>query len=334
MELDTQQEEMQFLGFSGIYMESFKLIISRWKIFTKTTLSLIIPMSFIYLLHMEVFSLFFGKIMDNVNELDETRSPTKFLKLHDLISFQLAFFCLFNVGYFTLYLIFSLLSTAAVVYTVACIYTARELTFGKVMSVVPRVWKRLMVTSLWIFATMVVYLVVAIFVFISAVLLIQTDLFHFQAVLVVVLVFFLVGLIFMTVISELASVVSVLEEAYGFEAMMKSTNLIKGKLCVAIVIFVKLIVGLAIIQTAFQTLVVDGSGLGMAKRVVYAILCFVSLSGITLFGLVIKTVIYFVCKSYHHENIDKSVLSDHLEVYSGEYVPSMDKDVQLQQCLV
>ncbi|KAL4310236.1 hypothetical protein GQ457_01G028480 [Hibiscus cannabinus] len=294
-------------------------------------------MSVVYLLHLEVFTLFFGKIMDNVNELDETRSPTKFMKLHHLISFQGALFCLFNLAYFTLYLIFSLLSTAAVVYTVACIYTARarELTFGKVMTVVPRVWKRLMVTFLCISATMVLYLVVAIFVFIScAVLLIHTDLFHFQAVLVVVLVLFLVGLVFLTVIWELASVVSVLEEAYGFEAMMKSTNLIKGKLCVAIVIFVKLSVGYAIIQIAFQTLVVDGSSLGMAKRVVYAILCFVSLSGINLFELVVKTVIYFVCKSYHHENIDKTVLWDHLEAYSGEYVPTKENDFQLQQCLV
>ncbi|KAK4387356.1 hypothetical protein Sango_2342200 [Sesamum angolense] len=43
------------------------------------------------------------------------------------------------------------------------------------------------------------------------------------------------------------------------------------------------------------------------------------------------TVIYFVCKSYHHENIDKSALSDHLEVYVGDYVPLKGKDIQLKE---
>jgi hypothetical protein len=51
-----------------------------------------------------------------------------------------------------------------------------------------------------------------------------------------------------------------------------------------------------------------------------------------LFELVIQTVmIYFVCKSNHHEKIEKLALSDHLDVYHGEYVPLNSKDVQLEQ---
>ncbi|KAM7511168.1 hypothetical protein LguiB_010043 [Lonicera macranthoides] len=51
-----------------------------------------------------------------------------------------------------------------------------------------------------------------------------------------------------------------------------------------------------------------------------------------LFGLVFQTIIYFVCKSYHHENIDKSALSNHLEdIYLGEYLLLKPKDVQLEQ---
>ncbi|XP_039020782.1 uncharacterized protein LOC120152670 [Hibiscus syriacus] len=328
--MDREQEEMQFLGFFGIYTESFKLIISCRKIFSKISLSLITPLSFIVLLHMEVSSLLFCKIMHTEVELQQTPSPAKSRKLSDLISSELAFFWLFKAAYLTLYLIFSLLSTAAVVYTIACIYTARELTFGKVMSVVPRVWKRLMVTFLCTIATMFVYHVATIFILVSCgLLLMQTD--YVDAVLALVLLFYFVGFLYMTIIWQLASVVSVLEEAYGFQAMMKSKSLIKGKLWVATAIFVKLIVSFFIIQTAFQTLVVDGSIQGMGKRVVYAILCFLLLSKMILFGLVVQTVIYFVCKSYHHENIDKSSLSDHLDVYLGEYVPLKPKDVQLEQ---
>ncbi|MBA0710771.1 hypothetical protein Golax_010038 [Gossypium laxum] len=328
--MDREQEEMQFLGFFGIYKESYKVIIACRKIFSKITLSLILPLSFIYLLHMEVSSLLFRKIIHTKVELDEAQSPAKAQKLHDLISNEMAYFWLFKAAYFTLFLIFSLLSTSAVVYTIACIYTARELTFGKVMSVVPKVWKRLMVTFLCTFLTMFVYHVVAIFIMVSSViLLLGSD--AVDAVLAILLVLYFVGFLYMTIIWHLASVISVLEECYGFQAMLKGKNLIKGKLWVAIIIFLKLIISLVIIQAAFQSLVVHGSSLGIAMRVVYAIICFLLLSKLILFVLVIQTVIYFVCKSYHHENIDKSALSDHLEVYLGEYVPLKAKDVQLEQ---
>ncbi|MBA0555759.1 hypothetical protein Golob_025916, partial [Gossypium lobatum] len=279
---------------------------------------------------MEVSSLLFRKIIHTKVELDEAQSPAKAQKLHDLISNEMAYFWVFKAAYFTLFLIFSLLSTSAVVYTIACIYTARELTFGKVMSVVPKVWKRLMVTFLCTFLTMFVYHVVAIFIMVSSViLLLGSD--AVDAVLAILLVLYFVGFLYMTIIWHLASVISVLEECYGFQAMLKGKNLIKGKLWVAIIIFLKLIISLVIIQAGFQSLVVHGSSLGIAMRVVYAIICFLLLSKLILFGLVIQTVIYFVCKSYHHENIDKSALSDHLEVYLGEYVPLKAKDVQLEQ---
>lgn len=53
-----------------------------------------------------------------------------------------------------------------------------------------------------------------------------------------------------------------------------------------------------------------------------------------LIALVVQTVIYLVCKSYHHENIDKSILADHLEVYLGEYVPLNGKAVQMESLSV
>ncbi|XWS40456.1 hypothetical protein CRYUN_Cryun18bG0141900 [Craigia yunnanensis] len=38
-------------------------------------------------------------------------------------------------------------------------------------------------------------------------------------------------------------------------------------------------------------------------------------------GLVGAGCIYYVCKSSHHQGIDKSALHDHLGGYLGEYVP-------------
>ena len=55
---------------------------------------------------------------------------------------------------------------------------------------------------------------------------------------------------------------------------------------------------------------------------------FLLLSHMFLLMLVIQTVMYFVCKSYHREIVDKSALSYHLEVYEC-YEPLKTKDVQL-----
>ncbi|KAE8077034.1 hypothetical protein FH972_015640 [Carpinus fangiana] len=130
----------------------------------------------------------------------------------------------FHFAYVTFVLILSLFSTSAVVYTVACIYTGREVTFEKLMSTVPR---------------------------------------------------------------------------SGTGSGLCSPSQ-------------------AVLRKVVES---DGRELSLVNRVAYEIVCLLLYSKLILFGLVIQTVIYLVCKSYYHEIIDKSVLSDHLEVYGGDYVP-------------
>lgn len=328
--MDREQEEMQFLGVFGIYREAYRIILSWRKIFSQITLALILPLSFIFLAHIEVSNVLFTKIIYNEEELDETQVGTrKYEKISDMISSEWAYFWLFKAAYFTFVLIFSLLSTAAVVYTIACIYTAREVTFKKVMSVVPKVWKRLMVTFLSIFLAVFAYNFVSIIFAITCVFLVGPS--KVVPLLLFLLMVYFMGLVYMSIIWQLASVVSVLEEASGFKAMMKSRELIKGKMWVAVIIFFKLNLSSVALHILFENKVVHGSSLGILNRASFGILSLLMLLVFYLFGLVIQTVIYFVCKSYHHENIDKSALSDHLEVYLGEYVPLKSKDVQLEQ---
>ncbi|KAJ9146199.1 hypothetical protein P3X46_028495 [Hevea brasiliensis] len=329
--MDREQEEMQFLGFFDIYKESYKIIFTWRKIFTQITLALILPLSFIFLAHIQITDLIFSNIIHDEIQLDHTTAGSpRSKKLNDLISSEWTYFWLFKIAYFTFFLIFSLLSTAAVVYTIACIYTGRDITFTKVMSVVPKVWKRLMVTFLCIFGALFAYNIVAFLIFIAWIILIS-DTSIGAVTFFAFWILYAVGIVYLTIIWQLASVVSVLEEACGFKAMEKSRALIKGKLLVTGIIFFLLNLSLFLIQVAFKILVVHGRSLGTVSRVSYGIICFLLLFILFLFGLVIQTVIYFVCKSYHHENIDKSALSDHLEVYLGEYVPLKSKDVQLEQ---
>ncbi|KAI8531429.1 hypothetical protein RHMOL_Rhmol11G0136300 [Rhododendron molle] len=63
------------------------------------------------------------------------------------------------------------------------------------------------------------------------------------------MILYAVGFVYMNVVWELASVVSVLEDMKGFKAMTKSRNLIKGKMTV--VIFFKLNFAMMGIQILF-----------------------------------------------------------------------------------
>ncbi|XP_010270454.1 PREDICTED: uncharacterized protein LOC104606785 [Nelumbo nucifera] len=329
--MDADAEEFQFLGIVGIFKESIKIILSWREIFIKITLALILPLAFIFLAHIQVTEFFFANITNNQDSLDNTPedSPT-YNTILDRLSSEWTAFWLFKAVYLLAVLIFSLLSTSAVVYTVACIYTAKEITFKKVMSVVPKVWKRLMVTFLWNFIIVFAYNIVAVLIILIFLILFGSA----TMIIFVLLVLYSVGLVYITVVWHLASVVSVLEDSYGMQAMVKSKDLIKGKTQVASAIFLVLNFGFAAIHSAFEKLVVHGFSLGIGDRVVFGIICCMFLFVMMLLALVVQTVIYFVCKSYHHENIDKSCLADHLEVYLGEYVPLHGKDIQLENYYV
>ncbi|KAI3686092.1 hypothetical protein L1987_79762 [Smallanthus sonchifolius] len=313
--MDREQEQMQFLRLFGIFKGSYKIIISWRKIFTQITLTLILPLTFIFLAHLGISNSLFQDII-RYNNLSDTFSP-KWIT-----------FLPFEAAYITIFLILYLLSTAAVVYTIASVYTGRELTFKEVMSVVPKVWKKLMVTFLCMIAISFVYIFLGALAMFISLFLVPYPLGVTLAF--AVLIIYMIGLMY-TVCWQLASVVSVLESSCGFKAMAKSKDLIKGNRMVAISVSFLLSLPFFFIKLLFELLVVHGSSLEVWKRVGLGALCSILLLYLFLFGLVIQTVLYLVCKSYHHENIDKEDLSNHLESYLGEYEPLSGEDVKLEQ---
>lgn len=109
-------------------------------------------------------------------------------------------------------------------------------------------------------------------------------------------------------------------------AMIKSKALVRGKTKVMGVIFPTMTISYVIMKIEFSKLV-EESSLGIVNRVSYGIICFLLLVLLILFELVIQTVTYFVSKSYHHENIAKSTILDHLDAGYKDYVPLKAKDV-------
>ncbi|KAK2656203.1 hypothetical protein Ddye_009255 [Dipteronia dyeriana] len=321
--MDREQEQLQSLGFFGTIKESFKILFSWKKIFTHITLTLILPLSIFYLVQIEISDLISSKVSNTSNNTITTTSHRR--------STDSIFLGIFKFVDLVFYLILYLLSTAAVVYTVACFYAAKQTTYKKVMKIVPKVWKRLLVTFLWSVAISFVYHVVALGVFALWIFLLANTVAGL-VVGVVILILYLVGLVYIIVIWQLACVVSVLEEKYGLKAMKKSRVLIKGKMGVAVLTLILFGFCFGGIDVLFERYVVVEWSRNVLISIFVAIGCVVLLVPVTLLSLVVETIIYFVCKSYHHENIDKSSLSDHLEEYLGDYVRlNRSKDVQLEQ---
>ncbi|KAL6282951.1 hypothetical protein ACE6H2_013880 [Prunus campanulata] len=316
--MDLAPEELQFLTIPDILRESTSIPKQSPKTFYLITLTLIFPLSFAILAH----SLFTHPL------LNQLQGPsTDPAQLHHKWTVLL----LFQFCYLIFLFAFSLLSTAAVVFTVASLYTSKPVSFSSTLSAIPKVFKRLFITFLWVSLLMVCYNFVFVAFLILLILAIDTQnplLLLFSGVVLFLL--FLVVHVYITVVWHLASVVSVLEPVYGFAAMKKSYELLKGKIGMAFLLVFGYLSFCGVIGGVFGTVVVHGGeDYGVFVRIVVGGFLVGVLVILNLVGLLLQSVFYYVCKSYHHQGIDKSALHDHLGGYLGEYVP-LKSSIQME----
>ncbi|KAJ0726742.1 hypothetical protein HanPI659440_Chr12g0473821 [Helianthus annuus] len=283
--MDLPPDELQFLSATDILKESISIPKQSPRTFYLITLTLIFPLSFAILAH----SLFTHPLITQIQDPygSHTSQWTK------LLIFQ---FC-----YLIFLFIFSLLSTAAVVFTVASLYTSKPVV---------------------VFLGFVVLLIIAI----------DTQnvvLFFFS--LIVVFVLFLIVHVYITALWHLASVVSVVEPVYGFAAMRKSFEILKGRARMASVLVFGYFVICGAINGLFGAIVVHGGeyDYGVFSRIVVGGFLVGVLVIVNLVGFLVQSVFYYVCKSYHHQGIDKNALYDHLGGYLGEYVP-LKSSIQME----
>ncbi|GMH27752.1 hypothetical protein Nepgr_029595 [Nepenthes gracilis] len=315
--MDLQPEELQFLSLTDIIKESISIPKLSPKTFYLITLTLVFPLSFGILAH----SLFTHPILARLRDPDvpiQSQSHQWFL----LIIFQF-FYLLFL---FT----FSLLSTAAVVFTVASIYTSKPVSFSSTLAAIPSVFRRLFITFLWVCLLMLLYNVA--FIILLVLIIVAVD--NNSTLLLLLSILLAFGLflfvhVYITALWHLASVVSVLEPVYGFAAMKKSYELLKGKVLVAGVFVFGYLSICGLINGMFGVVVIYGDGDSVFTRIVVGGFLVGILVIVNLVGLLVQSVFYYVCKSFHHQGIDKSALNDHLGGYLGEYVP-LKSSIQLE----
>ncbi|KAF9671894.1 hypothetical protein SADUNF_Sadunf12G0097900 [Salix dunnii] len=189
--MDLATEELQFLTIPEILKESISIPKQSPKTFQLITVALIFPLSFAILAH----SLFTHPLLDQIQDDPSSQNTHQWTLL-----------LVFQFFYLIFLFAFSLLSTAAVVFTVASLYTSKPVSFSSTTSAIPQVFKRIDIqnTLLVLFSLMVIG------------------------------VLYLVVHVYITALWHLASVVSVLEPVYGLVAMKKSYELLKGKIRVAV----------------------------------------------------------------------------------------------------
>ncbi|GLJ55717.1 hypothetical protein SUGI_1196830 [Cryptomeria japonica] len=114
---------------------------------------------------------------------------------------------------------------------------------------------------------------------------------------------------------ELAIVVCVEQDIQRLDAMKKSKQFMKGKRVTALTLYVLY----TLVMGGVQSYSVYRNGeqvISMGVIVVVVVFQCV----VDLVWLLTHVVLYFVSKSCHREDIDKSALSNHLETYNGGYV--------------
>ncbi|KAG6398171.1 hypothetical protein SASPL_139626 [Salvia splendens] len=309
-------EELQNLSVSDILKESISIPKQSPKTFYLITLTLIFPLSFAILAH----SLFTHPIISQLQSDSPAAAASDWSRL-----------LIFQFFYLIFLFTFSLLSTAAVVFTVASLYTNKPVSYSSTVAAVPSVFKRLFLTFLWIALLMVGYYIVFIGFLVLLVYSVDTKnvgLFVFS--ILVVFTLFLGVHVYISALWHLASVVSVLEPLYGFAAMKKSYELLRGRTYIGFSIVFGYLTICGVINGIFASIVVHGGDdYGVFTRIMVGGFLVGVLVIVNLIGLLAQSVFYYVCKSYHHQTIDKSVLYDHLGGYLGEYVP-LKSSIQME----
>ncbi|RZC80095.1 hypothetical protein C5167_042673 [Papaver somniferum] len=307
MELFTATKDLKFLDAHQIIGEAVKIPAksSSSPLFLITTITLILPLSVIQLLCKISFSDFMLALYpESINE----------------------FFYILSL------FLLSLLSTSAIVFTVASLYASKSVSLISTLFAIPRVFEHLLITFFYalLLEAATYYLVI----FIPKCVLDFENKFEEGALwwdyviaIAVVCLGFLVHFYVMA-LWHLASVISVLEpNLYGLSAMKKSKELLQGRTKNA----------LELVNIYFAATWFIGKGFGFAMqlpehcmmvKILLGLLILFMLVAVNLTGFLVQSVFYFALKSHHDQITDKKVLHDHLCGYVNS--PSTDGGVEVQ----
>ncbi|KAL2553157.1 hypothetical protein Fot_06776 [Forsythia ovata] len=207
--MDIEEEEIQFVGFFGFFKETLNTVSSWRKFFSLITLALILPFSFFYIGHIQISKLLFTDILLNAHMLE---GSSLYNNISSILSSKWIPFFMYKICYSIFFIILVLLSISAVVYTIACICIAKEMSLRKVMSLVPKVSKKLLSTFILNIVILLGYNIIAFLILSFGVVLLGSFKYAVAVYIVILCTQYLSGLVSITIIWHLATLISVLEE--------------------------------------------------------------------------------------------------------------------------
>ncbi|KAL3819499.1 hypothetical protein ACJIZ3_005404 [Penstemon smallii] len=211
---------------------------------------------------------------------------------------------------FPLFLTLSLLSKAAVVYSVDCTYSKRKFDSSKFYVIITKIWKRIVFTYLWVCGVisgclMLFLLLLMIVSTVFSIMGFPPDLILYPA-MVVGLIFSII-LANAIIICNIAIVISVLEDVSGPQALLRSSSLIKGQTQVGLLIFLGSTIGMAFVEGLFEHRVKTLSYGDGSSRIWEGPLLVVMYSFVMLIDSMMSSVFYFSCKSYRMESANEEI---------------------------
>ncbi|KDP41249.1 hypothetical protein JCGZ_15656 [Jatropha curcas] len=208
---------------------------------------------------------------------------------------------------FPLFFTLSLLSKAAVVYSVDCTYAKKKVQFSKFYVIMRKIWRKVVSTYLW--ACMMI--VGCVTLFCVLLLAICSSLFvigflpelNLYAAMMVGLVF---SVVFANaiIICNVGIVISVLEDVSGPQALLHSSILIRGQTQVGLLIYLGSTIGMAFVEGLFEHRVKTLSYGDGSSRIWEGPLLVIMYSFVVLIDTMMSAVFYFSCRSYRLENSD------------------------------
>ncbi|KAK3165706.1 hypothetical protein QOZ80_1AG0036670 [Eleusine coracana subsp. coracana] len=329
MELASQ--DLASLGAAELVRVSASIPRAAPRTFALLTGCLVFPLSFAVLAH----SLFTHPILLRIQSSGSDGLHSDSAQWLRLFAYQF----LYLLVLFT----FSLLSTAAAVFTVASLYASKPASIASSLAALPPILPRLLRTFLWVSLLMLAYhLVFALAVLFLLIIFVPNaadtsalpSLSFILFLLVVVFVFLGIH-VYISALWHLASVVSVLEPLCGLAAMAKSRQLLQGRTGTASTLVVSYFALCGVISLLFRAAVVKGRaeegslGLGLPGRLLVGAVLVCVLVCVNLLGLLVQSVFYYACKAFHNQQIDRTALYEHLGGYLGEYVP-LKSNIQME----
>lgn len=202
---------------------------------------------------------------------------------------------------FPLFITLSLLSKVAVVYSVDCTYSKKDVDVSKFWALIGKIWRRIVSTYLWS-----CMMVVGCLMLFCVLLLAVSSTFsvigfwpelNLYAAMVVALVF---SVVFANaiIICNIAIVISVLEDVSGPQALLRSSVLIRGQTQVGLLIYLGSTIGLAFVEGLFEHRVKTLSYGDGSSRIWEGPLLVIMYSFVVLIDLMMSVVFYFSCRSY------------------------------------